>query len=378
MKDLISKNVQRKVLLNPGPATTSTRVKEAMIVEDICPREKEFGALFRRVGEKVKRVVNADNGHECILLGSSGTGAIESCLSSCVDADGGIIIVENGAYGRRMGDICEVLGIRTKLIRFDWDKAIDVDEVEAFLAAQAEKFRVLAFVHHETTSGILNPLSSLQEIAKRYDMVSLVDAMSSYAGVPIDMQRDSVDYLVSSSNKCIQGMAGMGIVIVRSAELEAIKNFPKRSFYFDLYKNFVSQKEQRQFLFTPPVQVLYALDTALDEFFEEGGVSARAMRYGQLYEVMLEGMRTLGFEPLLEESNHSKILTTFLEPADSRYRFDEMHDFLYERGFTIYPGKIGDQKTFRISNIGQLGVEDLQQFLIYVDDYLKEKGVTSF
>ena len=376
MKEFVSKSVERKILLNPGPATTSARVKESMIVEDICPREKEFGRLLKSVGEKAKAVVNAGKDYECVLLGGSGTGAIESCLSSCVDTDDGIVIIENGAYGKRMGQICEVLGIRWKTLRLAWDREIDLEKVDRFLAEEGAKFRVLAFVHHETTSGILNPLSALQALAVKYNMVSLLDAMSSYAGIPIDVKNDSVDYLISSSNKCIQGMAGVGIVIAKLSELEAIKKFHKRSFYFDLYKNFISQKEQEQFLFTPPVQVLYALNEAFDEFFEEGGIGVRSKRYAQLYEVMYEGMCDLGFEPLFEGKNNSKILTTFFEPQDTRYRFDDMHDFLYDRGFTIYPGKIGNQKTFRISNIGQLQREDLQSFLQCIGDYLKERGVT--
>ena len=375
MRELVSKDVERKVLLNPGPATTSVRVKESMIVEDICPREKEFGRLLKNVGEKAKRVVHAGKNYECVLLGGSGTAAIESCLTSCVDADDGILIVENGAYGERMREICEVFHIRSKSIKFDWDGEIELEKVDQFLDEHAAQFRVLAFVHHETTSGILNPLSSLLSLAKKHHLVSLVDAMSSYAGLPIDLEKDAADYLVSSSNKCVQGMAGVGIIIARLSELEAIKNFQPRSFYFNLYKNFFSQKEKEQFLFTPPVQVLYGLDAALDEFFEEGGVAARSERYTKLYEVMYAGMCDLGFKPLLEEKNHSKILTTFFEPEDSRYQFDDMHDFLYERGFTIYPGKHGEQKTFRISNIGQLKVEDLQQFLGSVNDYLKDRGV---
>ena len=375
MREFVKKSLERKVLLNPGPATTSVKVKEAMIVEDICPREKEFGELLKKVGEKAKGVINGDKDYECILLGGSGTGAMESCLSSCVDTDDGILIIENGAYGKRMGQICDTLGIKRETISFDWDKTIELEKVEDFLGKNAQKFRVLAFIHHETTTGILNSLSSLQKLAKKYNLVSLVDAMSSYAGIPIDLKKDPADYIVSSSNKCIQGMAGIGIVIAKLKELEAIKNFKKKSFYFDLYKNFISQKEQGQFLFTPPVQVLYSLNGALDEFFEEGGIVARSERYAGLYRLMFEEMCELGFKPLLEEMNNSKILTTFLEPEDSRYQFDEMHDFLYKRGITIYPGKIGDKKTFRISNIGQLNEDDIRLFVQCVQDYLNEKGI---
>ena len=375
MKQFVNKSVERKILLNPGPATTSAKIKESLIVEDICPREKDFGRLLKRVGKKAAQVVNAGKNYGCVLLGGSGTGAVESCLGSCVDGDGGVIIVENGAYGRRMGQICEVLGIRKKTVHFGQDRAIDLEKVNHFLDDHAADFRVLAFVHHETTSGILNPLSRLRELAEKHHLISLVDAMSSYAGVPIDLEKDPVDYLISSSNKCIQGVAGIGMVVVKLTELEAIKCFPKRSVYFDLYSNFMSQKEREQFLFTPPVQVLYGLDEALDEFFAEGGVAARAKRYADLYEMMLGGMCALGFKPLLEERDHSKILTSFLEPQDPRYQFDDMHDYLYQRGYTIYPGKIGDKKTFRISNIGQIDKDDIQIFLQHIGSYLSERSI---
>jgi 2-aminoethylphosphonate aminotransferase len=375
MKEVINKSIERKVLLNPGPATTSARVKSALITEDICPREKEFGDLLFDVRQKVTKVVNAGPNYEGILLGGSGTGAIESCLSSCTNTDDGILIIENGAYGKRMKQICDNLGIFSQVIRFEWGQAIDWKEVDQFLSKNNNKFNVLAFVHHETTTGILNSISEFKSVADKYKMVSLVDAMSSFAGIKIDLVEDDVDYLISSSNKCIQGMAGLGIVIVKASELERIKGFKKKSFYFDLYANFLSQKEKNQFLFTPPVQILFALNAALDEFFEDGGVKARASKYSSLYEEMYEGMCNLGFVPLLEEKDNSRILTTFLEPEDKNYNFESMHNYLYFRGITIYPGKVAEKKSFRISNIGQLGSEDIQLFLQHIGEYIDQAGI---
>jgi len=321
MKEVINKTIERKILLNPGPATTSARVKSALVTEDICPREKEFGDLLSDVREKVKKVVNADSNYEGILLGCAGTGAIESCLSSCTNTDDGVLIIENGAYGKRMKQICDNLGVFSQVIRFEWGQVIDWKEVDQFLSKNSSKFKVLAFVHHETTTGILNSISEFKSISDKYKMVSLIDAMSSYAGINIDLVKDDVDYLISSSNKCIQGMAGLGIVIAKASELERIKGFKKKSFYFDLYANFLSQKEKNQFLFTPPVQTLYALNEAFDEFFEDGGIEARAAKYSGLYEKMHEGMCAFGFTPLLEEKENSRILTTFLEPIDKNYNF---------------------------------------------------------
>ncbi len=375
MKEVINKTIERKILLNPGPATTSARVKSALVTEDICPREKEFGDLLSDVREKVKKVVNADSNYEGILLGCAGTGAIESCLSSCTNTDDGVLIIENGAYGKRMKQICDNLGVFSQVIRFEWGQVIDWKEVDQFLSKNSSKFKVLAFVHHETTTGILNSISEFKSISDKYKMVSLIDAMSSYAGINIDLVKDDVDYLISSSNKCIQGMAGLGIVIAKASELERIKGFKKKSFYFDLYANFLSQKEKNQFLFTPPVQTLYALNEAFDEFFEDGGIEARAAKYSGLYEKMHEGMCAFGFTPLLEEKENSRILTTFLEPIDKNYNFESMHNYLYQRGITIYPGKVDEKNSFRISNIGQLGSEDIQLFLDLISEYIEQSGI---
>lgn len=375
MEELISKHINRKILLNPGPATTSARVKRALLVEDICPREEEFGNLICNVRKKSKDVVFGDDKYETILLGSSGTGAIESCLRSCVDTDDRILIIENGAYGKRMKLICDSLGINHEVYSNDSSLEIDLDKLETFLTKNSERFRVLAFVHHETTTGILNPLSKLQNLAEKFNLVSLVDAMSSYAGIIIDVNVNKVDYLVSSSNKCIQGMAGLGIVIAKASELSKISNFEKKSFYFDLYENYLSQKEKKNFLFTPPVQVLFSLNEALDEFFEEGGIQKRSLRYAELYKVMFDGMCSLGFRPLVKEAINSKILTTFFEPNDEHYSFDNMHDFLFQRGITIYPGKIEDKNTFRIANIGELNIEDIQFFLQNIKEYLTHSEI---
>ncbi len=369
----INKEVKRDILLNPGPATTSVKVKEAMIVTDICPREREFGALIEKVTATLKKVCNAaDDLYETVLLGGSGTGAIEACLSSSIAADSNdkILIIENGAYGLRMEQICQTYQIPYHKMKFSWEGPIDTEVVAKHLADHASEYRVMAFIHHETTSGVLNPLEELCALAKKYELKSMVDAMSSYAGIVIDQTANEIDYLISSSNKCIQGMAGIGIAIVAKAELKTIESFKKRSFYFDLTKNYNSQAKGGQFAFTPPVQVLYALDAAIEEFFAEGGQEERAARYAALYEKMYTGMLEFGFRPVVEEKVHSKILTSFFYKDDSRFSFEELHSFFYERGVTIYPGKVSDIDSFRISNIGDLTLEDIDTFLNLMKEYL--------
>jgi len=369
----IHKEIKRDILLNPGPATTTAKVKEAMVVTDICPREKEFGDLIQKVTTSLKKVCNAsDDLYETVLLGGSGTGAIEACLTSCIAADSAekILIIENGAYGARMEQICQTYEIPYYKIKFSWEGPIDLKVVEDHLRDHASEYRVMAFIHHETTSGVLNPLEELCSLSQKYGLKSMVDAMSSYAGIVINQTANKIDYLSSSSNKCIQGMAGIGIVIVSREELKAIENFKKRSFYFDLTKNFNSQSKGGQFAFTPPVQVLYALDTAIEEFFAEGGQEKRAARYSALYKQMYAGMLEFGFKPVVDKEFHSKILTSFFYKDDSRFSFEELHAFFYERGVTIYPGKVSDIDSFRISNIGDLHAEDMDRFLDLMKEYL--------
>jgi 2-aminoethylphosphonate-pyruvate transaminase len=375
MSEQITKELSRKILLNPGPATTSTAVKRALLVEDICPREAEFGDLIARVREKCTAVVHGHPDYETILLGASGTGAVEACLTSCVDRERGtVLIIENGAYGERMTAICRSSGIPCESITFEWGAPVDLETITSHLAERNQSITALAFVHHETTVGILNPLDELTVLGKQCGLDVIVDAMSSYAGLPIALSTTAVDYLISSSNKCIQGMAGLGIVVADREALERSSEYRSGNYYFNLFENYRSQKQERQFLFTPPVQVLYALEAALDEFFTETG-EARFARYASLYRILLEGMRDIGFKTLVEPQFHAMLLTAFIEPDHPRYDFDAMHDFFFARGITIYPGKCPGHHTFRIANIGDLSIDDMALFLNLMREYLTGYGI---
>lgn len=375
MNQIINKEIPRNILLNPGPATTSEKVKSSLVVADICPREAEFGELLGNVRRNLLKVVNANAAdYESVLIGGSGTAAIESALSRICDTNDEILILENGAYGERMGKICKALGIKSDSLKFQVQSPIDTTILRSHLKANLGRYRAVAFVHHETTTGLLNSLEAIHDICTEFKLVSLVDAMSSFAGIPIDLTATSVDYLVSSSNKCIQGMAGIGIVIVKKIEAQLIASHEIRSFYLDLYNNLVSQKEKNQFAFTPPVQILYALDAAVEEFLNEG-MSKRFDRYSELYQFMLDGMLDLGLKLFISKENHSKILTTFYAPNDARYNFNKMHDYLYSKGITIYPGKVLSEDTFRISNIGDLNKEDISYFLNSIKDYLTHSQI---
>lgn len=369
----IHKDIRRTILLNPGPATTSERVKASLIQPDLCPREKEFGVLLSDVLSGIKKVVNANEDYESVLITGPGTAAIESTLLHLADEDKRILIVENGAYGKRMQDICEVYQIPYLKMDIAWDQVIDVDDLEAVID-QNPNIGSVAFVHHETTSGLLNPLNAISQLCAKKKIKLFVDAMSSYAGIEIDLNATPVDYLVSSSNKCIQGMAGFGFVICQKSLLNLGRT--RRSFTLDLEANYKSQIHKGEFLFTAPVQVLYALNEALKEFFDEG-INQRADRYANLYQIMRNGMLELGFREIIKKEFHSKILTTFLEPTHSNYKFEDYHDYLFARGVTVYPGKIPALNCFRISNIGQLEERDIQYFLKLTDEYLKVSCVES-
>lgn len=367
------KAVKRNILLNPGPATTTDSVKEAMVVPDICPRELEFGEMTLSVRDELIKAALGEGSHTCILLTSSGTGGVEACLTSVVGQDKKVLIINNGAYGERMQAICNAYGIAHIDYNITPGQSVDLETLETMIKDNLGELSHVAFIHHETTVGILNPLKEICDLTHKYDLENIVDAMSSFAGIDINVQRDNVDYLISSSNKCIQGMAGISFVIARMSALLKTKEI-KRNFYFNLWANYEYLNKNKQFLFTPPVQTLYALRQAITEYFEEGG-QERCKRYASMYELMKMRLKLLGFKFLVEEKHHSKLLTAILDPDSPNYSFNEMHDYLFERGFTIYPGKVGDIKTFRLANIGAINTKDIENFLVVFEEYLNLKKI---
>jgi 2-aminoethylphosphonate aminotransferase len=368
------KQVSRKILLNPGPATTTDSVKQAMVVEDICPREKDFGKLLDTIKEDLVKVVHGGDDYIAALFTASGTGGLEAAIASAVPKGKKILIIDNGAYGARMANIAGTYGIDVVLYKLAYGDYPDVKHVEKLLKDNKDVSH-LAVVHHETTTGMLNPVQEICDLGKRYGVEVIVDCMSSYAGIPIDIKKWGAGYLISSSNKCIQGMPGMVFVIFKKSLLSDLKN-QRRSYYFDLYSQYVGFEKTGQMQFTPPVQVAYALRQAIDEYFLEGE-SQRWNRYQENWRVLCDGLKNLGFEFLLPDEYQSKILLAIKEPSDTRYNFDAMHDYLYQRGFTIYPGKGAKEATFRLSVLGDLYTKDIENFLAELKGYLKQAGVIS-
>lgn len=374
-KEMIEKNPQRKILLNPGPATTTDSVKAALVVADICPREQEFGALVEGIRQDLVKIAHGEGEYECVLFASSGTGAVEACLSSVVPDGKSVLIINNGAYGARMLQICDCFGVPCIEYKVEWGEPINFSALEKMLVDHQEELSHIAFVHHETTVGLLNSIDKVGDLAERYQLETILDAMSSFGGIPIDVKKQNVHYLVSSSNKCLQGMAGIGIVICKRDSLERSREIRKRNFYFNLYENFRFFNERKEMQFTPPVQLLYALRQAINEYFLETE-KGRADRYEKSYTVLIAGLEKLGFEFLVDKEHHAKILTAVVEPDDSKYNFTAMHDYLYEKGFTIYPGKGGQRDTFRLANMGAIDSNDIEQFLQCLEQYLLDSGIT--
>lgn len=355
------KKPKRNILLNPGPATTTDSVKDALVVPDICPREEDFVEVIQGIRRDLVSIVYGGDDYTAVLFTGSGTAAMDVAINSVVPPGKKLAVIVNGAYGERFVKIASVYGIECVEIAFPLDKAVDTSEVERVLAGDPE-IACVAMIHMETTTGILNPIEEIGAIAKKYEKIFIVDAMSSFAGIPIDVKKSSIQFLLSSSNKCIQGMAGLVFVICEKNALEKTTTYLPRSFYLNLFSQYAFLEKDGQMQFTPPVQIAYALAQAIKEYFDEGG-KARYDRYTETWRTLREGLLELGFELFLDEKLESHLLITVMEPDNPNYSFKKMHDALYARGFTIYPGKVQKNRTFRLAILGDIDKGDIQLFL---------------
>lgn len=361
--------VKRNILLNPGPATTSDSVKRALVVPDICPREKEFCEVVREIRNDLVKIAHGDDSYTCVLFAGSGTSVMDAAINSVVPPGKKIAIINNGAYGERMVKIAQAYNLDFAEIKYEYGGKINLAEVAGTLKKDGN-ITCLAMVHHETTTGLLNPIKEVGEIVKEYNCVFIVDTISSFAGIPIDIKDCKIDFMMSTSNKCIQGMAGVAFIICKKTELEKLKDYPPRSYYLNLYNQYQYFEKTGQSQFTPPVQILYALKQAIKEYFKEGGAN-RYQRYTENWKVLRKGLLDLGFKLFHEADDESHILLTVYDPELPNYNFEAMHDYLYTRGFTIYPGKIGNKNTFRLANMGEITVKDIRKFLKALAAYLK-------
>ena len=296
-----------------------------------------------------------------ILLQGSGTYCVEAVIGSVIKPGDKLLILSNGAYGDRMGNIAEYHGISYDMLAFDETEQVSVSYVDDYLSHTAELTHV-AVAHSEPTTGVLNPLKEIAHLVKMHGKKLIVDAMSSFGGVPLDVHELGIDFLISSANKCIQGVPGFGFIIARCSELLHCKGVSK-SLSLDIYDQWEAmEKGHGKWRFTSPTHVVRAFKQAMDELAEEGGVEARHNRYCENHRVLVDGMRSLGFQTLLPDEIQSPVITSFLYPhAD--FNFKAFYTQLKERGFVIYPGKISQADTFRIGNIGDVHPEDFRQLI---------------
>jgi len=357
------------LLFTPGPLSTSEAVKRAML-KDYGSREPDFIEVVRIIRTALLDIagVSKETGFEAVPVQGSGTFGIESTIGSVIPRDGKLLVIVNGAYGRRIAQIAECLNIAVATIEFDEIEAPDPRTIDAALECDPSITHV-AMVHCETTTGILNPLDKIAELVAGRGLSFIVDAMSSFGGIPIDLSLTPVDFLVSSANKCIEGVPGFSFVLARRRALESARNCA-RSVSLDLYAQWETLESSGQFRFTPPTHVLLAFRQALIELQEEGGVGARHHRYQTSCDVLIQGMHKMGFECLVPAPLRSPVITSFAEPDDPEFQFDRLYEQLARQDLIIYPGKLSKTASFRIGTIGKIDSQDVELLLDAVSDCL--------
>jgi 2-aminoethylphosphonate-pyruvate transaminase len=361
-------------LLTPGPLTTSATVKAAML-HDLGSRDRRFIAINRRMRERLLAIVNGDAAFSCVPLQGSGTFVVEAMIGSFVPANGKLLVLVNGAYGKRMLRICEHYGRAHTDETIAENRPCDPAALDRRLADDPAITHV-AVAYCETTAGVLNPIDAIAEVVARHCRRLLIDAMSAFGALPLDATKTPFDAVVASSNKCLEAVPGMGFCIARREALAAARgNAPSLS--LDLHDQWDAMEKNGQWRFTPPVHCILAFDRALDEFEAEGGVAGRGGRYRENCRILVEGLRALGFETLLPDAHQAPIIVTVRMPIDPKFHFETFYDRLSEAGYVIYPGKLTVAESFRIGCIGRLGAVEMRGALAAIAKTLAAMGVTN-
>lgn len=362
------------LLLTPGPLTTSRTVKQAM-VHDWGSRDAAFIAINKAVLSELVEIIHGGDDFVTVPMQGSGTFAVEAMLTTFIPKTGKVLILINGAYGQRAKKICEIAGRAVAVHETAEDKLPDLAAVEKMLKDDAAITHIFS-VHCETTSGILNPIEEIGALAKKYGKSFLVDAMSAFGAIMLDARKVTFDAVAASSNKCIEGVPGLGFVLARKSVLEKTKR-NATTLVLDLHDQWANFVKTGQYRFTPPIHVIVAFHQALQEFKTEGGVAGRGKRYSDNCRILIDGMRELGFEPLLPDRLQAPIIVTFHMPADPNFVFQSFYDKLKDRGYVIYPGKLTVADSFRIGCIGRLYPEHMRGALAAIADILGEMKVAS-
>lgn len=366
--------VKRNILLNPGPATTTDTVKYAQVVPDICPREKEFESIMAELGRDLVRVAHGDlEKYTAVLFCGSGTICIDSCISSLVPPGKKILVVNNGAYSQRAVDVCAYYHLDYINLELPILEPVNVSAVERILRDNPD-VAVVYVCHHETGTGILNPVSEIGDVVHKYGAKIVVDTISSYAMIPINLETDNLDFIMGSAQKGLMSMTGLSFVIGKTALIEESKDYPTRSYYTNLYMQYDFIKRKGEMHFTPPVQTIYATRQAMKEYWDVGE-TAKWERHQRVWKAICDGVGSLGMEMLIPKEYQSRLVVAVKYPELPNWDFDKVHDYCYEHGFTIYPGKISEMNTFRLCALGDLNVDDISNFFEVFSESLLRSGV---
>ena len=366
--------MERKILLNPGPATTTDTVKFAQIVPDICPREQEFVDLMKEIRRDLVKIVHGDDTYTAVLFCGSGTLGMDVCLNSLLPSDSKILIINNGAYSARAAEICEYYQLPYINLSFPADALPELEAIETTLKSNPD-IAVVYATHNETGTGILNPGREIGALSHKYQAVFVVDTTSTYAMRPIQIEQDHIDFCMASAQKGLSAITGVSFVIGKKDLIECSKEYPKRSYYANLYLQYQYFEKHGEMHFTPPVQSIYAMRQALDEYFEEGE-QEKWKRHTRVCEAIHNGLKRLGFEEIIKKEWQSGLVVTVQYPKDTNWDFEAIHNYCYENGFTIYPGKMNHQDTFRLCALGAIDQADIMKFFKVFEDGLRKLGVS--
>ena len=366
--------IKRNILLNPGPSTTTDTVKMAQVVPDICPREKEFAGLMKQMREDLVRIVHGPlDEYTAVLFCGSGTINIDICLNSLLDKDKKALIINNGAYSTRAAEVCEYYGLPHINLVLPVDDVPDMELVGRTLDDNPD-IGIVYITHNETGTGIGNPIREIGRMAHEHGAIFVTDTTSTYAMVPIDVKRDNIDFCMASAQKGIMGMTGLSFIVGRKDIIEKSKDYPKRSYYCNLYMQYDFFKRTGEMHFTPPVQTIYAARQALDEYFAEGE-EAKWARHTRVMNAIHDGLAALGFREAIRREIQVGLVASVIYPDDENWNFEKVHDYCYERGFTIYPGKITGANTFRLCALGAIDVSDIEDFFAVLKQAPKANNI---
>lgn len=364
-------HIKRNILLNPGPATTTDTVKLAQVVPDICPREKEFAGLMKGLRNDLLKLAHANpNEYTSVLFCGSGTINIDICLNSLLPEGKQILVVNNGAYSTRAVEVCNAYHLPHIDLKSSVFERPDLAKIEQTLKENPD-IAIVYTTHHETGTGLLNPIREIGALAHKYDAIFVTDTTSSLGMIPVDVEKDNIDFCFASAQKGIMAMAGLSFVIGREQIIRASKNYPTRSYYCNLFLQYDYFEKTGEMHFTPPVQTIYATIQALKEFFEEGE-DAKFARHHRVYEAIHEGIDKLGLKTVIDRNIESGLVVSVQYPDDPNWSFEKVHDYCYERGFTIYPGKISTSNTFRLCALGAIDEQDIKDFFVVFREALNK------